>query len=324
MVRRKQNSGRVDIGFEVEDTGPGIRQEDRDRIFFPFVQLGERPPTQAGTGLGLAICKQYVALMGGTISVVSEPGKGSVFQFEIPVSVLSPQAVPSAPKRGSVIGLAEGQPRYRLLIAEDQPENRLLLRKLLEPLGFDLREAVNGQEAVAIFEEWRPDLVWMDIRMPIMDGLEAARRIKETRAGADTKIVAITAHAFEGERDAILAAGCDFIIRKPFKRAEIFEALTVNLGLRFIYEEEIASGTAPAPLDAAALSDLPGDMKKALEQALIRIDIGAINRSIEEIRAHSPLLADELAAVAKDLQFGRILRLIQAARGGASLGEKRE
>ena len=129
-------SERAQVRFEVEDSGPGISQEDCQRIFFPFVQLGGQASAQAGTGLGLAICKQYVELMGGQIGVASEPGKGSVFYFSIPVSVLPSVAEPEEPKHGRILGLAEGQPSYRLLIVEDQPENRLLLRRLLEPAWF--------------------------------------------------------------------------------------------------------------------------------------------------------------------------------------------
>jgi CheY-like chemotaxis protein len=275
--------------------------------------LGKRPPTETGTGLGLAICKQYVELMGGKIGIAGEPGKGSVFHFEIPVTVLRPETMPAAPHRGRVIGTMEGEPHHRLLIAEDQPENRLLLHKLLEPLGFEIREAANGEEAVALFEEWLPHLIFMDIRMPVMDGLEATRRIKATDAGAHTKIVAVTAHALEEERRMILAAGCDDFIRKPYNDIEIFDALTKHLGVRLVYGEESAATPVSSLLDVSALAGLPDELLSGLEQALSRIDIDAVNRVIEAIRAHDPSLADALAAGARDLQFGQILRLVRSA-----------
>jgi CheY-like chemotaxis protein len=260
--------------------------------------------------------------MGGQIGIAGEPGQGSVFHFEIPVRMLSPEAMPAEPRRGRLIGAAEGQPRYRLLIAEDQPDSRLLLRKLLEPLGFDLREAVNGQAAVDLFTRWHPHLIWMDIRMPVMDGLEATRQIKATEAGASTKIVAVTAHAFKEERGEILAAGCDDFIHKPYHDVEIIDALTKHLGLRFVYEEERPPADGALPLTAAALADLPLELQNELEQALVRIDMGAVNRAIEAIRAHHPTQADALAAVARDLQFGRMLRTIRSARGRTILEDE--
>ena len=314
-MTKKETDDRVEVGFEIADTGSGIRPEDRERIFSPFVQLGDRPPTEAGSGLGLAICKQYVGLLGGTIGVVSEPGKGSVFHFEIPVEVVPAEAVPIVPQHGRVIGLAEGQPRYRLLIAEDQPENCLLLRKQLEPLGFDLREALNGEEAVAVFEQWRPHLILMDMRMPVMDGLEATRRIRATKAGVQTRIIAVTAHALEEERNKIMAAGCDDFIRKPYKDFEILAALGKHLGVRFVYEEETAYADSALPLEAAALAALPDNLQNELEQALARIDSEAVYRAIEEIRPYNFSLAEALTAVAKDLQYGRILRLINSPHG---------
>jgi signal transduction histidine kinase/CheY-like chemotaxis protein len=227
------------LRFAVEDTGSGISAENCQRLFTPFVQLGQQAPVEAGTGLGLAISRQFVELMHGNLAVDSELGKGSVFHFEIPVT-LSSTAQDSAPigeQRGKVIGLAAGQPRYRLLIAEDQPENRLLLHKLLEPLGFEIRDALNGQEAVIQFEQWSPDLIFMDIRMPVMDGLEATRRIRSNATGSKVKIVALTAHALEEERLEILNAGCDDFVRKPYRESEIFDALTKHLRIRFHYAE---------------------------------------------------------------------------------------
>jgi signal transduction histidine kinase/DNA-binding NarL/FixJ family response regulator len=310
------------LRFEIVDCGPGIAEANRTRIFLPFVQLANQPLAGTGTGLGLAISKQYVELMGGVIGVASEPGQGSVFWFEIPATLPPAGDQPVVNQRGRVVGLAEGQRRYRLLIAEDQQENRLLLRKLLEPLGFAVREAENGEEAVAICEEWRPDLIFMDIRMPVMDGLEATRRIKSSATGASPRIVAVTAHALEEERREILAAGCDDLIRKPYEFADILDSLTKNLGARFVYAEEAAPVAVVRKLDAAALAGLPQELLHGLEQALGRIDAEAVGRVIAAIRAHDPSVADALAVEARNLQFGRVLRLLRTAPGETGPGNE--
>jgi signal transduction histidine kinase/DNA-binding NarL/FixJ family response regulator len=318
-VAENQDSESIRLRFEIEDTGPGIRDEDRERIFKPFEQLEERLPSEAGSGLGLAIGKQFVELMGGEIGVIGEWGKGSVFYFEIPVAVAQAEAISVEPQRGRIIGLAQGQPKRRLLIVEDQKENRLLLHELLAPLGFDLQEAVNGQEAVTQFEQWRPHLIFMDIRMPIMDGLEATRLIKASDEGGHCVIVALTAHALEEERRAILAAGFDDFIRKPYKDTEIFDALSKHLDVRFAYEEEtpLAVESVP-PLEASALAELPPTLLNELEQALILLDVRAVDRAIEAVRAQYPAVADALVAEAKDLQYGRILQVIEAISSGGA------
>ncbi len=232
-VTKQESPQQALLRFEVEDTGIGIGKENRKIIFSAFEQVGDQPLTEAGTGLGLAICKQFVELMGGKIGVTSELGTGSVFYFELPVQIaVSSNDNPT--NHSNVIGLAEGQKRYRLLITEDKLENRMLLRQLLEPLGFELREAINGKEAIALFEQWHPHLIWMDIRMPVMNGLEATRHIKKTQDG--TKIVALTAHALEEERLEILEAGCDDFIRKPYRDTDIFKALSKHLNVRFRYK----------------------------------------------------------------------------------------
>ncbi|MEJ2200206.1 MAG: response regulator [Desulfuromonadaceae bacterium] len=314
MTATNRSADEVRVRFEVEDSGPGICHEDREQIFVPFVQLKDRPPTEPGTGLGLAICKQYTELMNGWIEVADAPGQGALFAFEIPVTVLPDEAMPAAPGRGRVISQAEGEPQRRLLIAEDQPENRLLLHKLLSPLGFAVREAVNGEEAVAISEEWRPDLIWMDIRMPVMDGLEATRRIKAKEAGSKTKIVAVTAHAFKEERRQILAAGCDDLIRKPYENSEIFAALSKHLGVRFVYQEETAPAAVHAALEASDLAALSEELRRELEQALCHIDRDAVQGVIKAIRVHHPLLAEALTAEVNALQFGRLLRVVRAVQ----------
>ncbi len=264
------------LRFGVEDTGPGISEENRRRLFTPFVQLGQQVPVEAGTGLGLAISRQFVELMQGTLDVSSTPGKGSMFYFEIPVilSTAPQDAIPVGRQRGQIVGLASGQPRYRLLVAEDQPDNRLLLHKLLEPLGFELHDALNGQQALAQFEQWRPDLIWMDIRMPVMDGLEATRRIRASSGGAEVKIVALTAHALEEERLEILKAGCDDFVRKPYRESEIFDALSKYLQVRFRYAEPVtqAPSRSSAEMNIAALRKLPPDLLSKLHKAVELLD----------------------------------------------------
>jgi CheY-like chemotaxis protein/two-component sensor histidine kinase len=316
-VVSRESPQRARLRFEVEDTGPGISEEDRQRIFFPFVQLGNRASAEAGTGLGLAISKQYVELMGGQIDVASEPGKGSVFHFEIPVGVLPAAEIPAELGRGRVIGLAEGQPRFRLLIAEDQRENRLLLHKLFEPLGFALREALNGQEAVALFEAWHPDLIWMDIRMPVMDGLEAARRIKATEAGRRTKIVALTAHALEEEREPILAAGCDDVVRKPYREQELFEVMARHLGLKYLYEKA-GSQLSPAGSKAAIRPEqwaaLPLELLTQLHQAAVELDTARTLALIGRITELDASIGSLLNDLATKLDYPHLLKLLESEK----------
>ncbi len=305
---------KAQVRFEVEDSGPGISQEDCQRIFIPFVQLGDQATAQAGTGLGLAICKQYVEVMGGQIGVTSQPGKGSVFYFEIPVTILPSAAERDELKHPRIMGLAEGQPRHRLLIVEDQPENRLLLRRLLDPLGFELREASNGQEAVALFEQWHPDLIWMDIRMPVMDGLEAVRRIRATKAGADTKIIALTAHALEEEREPIMAAGCDDLVRKPFREQELFGALARHLRLKFIYEEaprsESRQETPGLVLRPEQLEGLPAELLRDLRQAVVELDTPRTRALIEQVTERDASLGRALNTLATQLDYEGLLKLL--------------
>jgi CheY-like chemotaxis protein len=181
---------------------------------------------------------------------------------------------------------------------------------LLKPFGFELREAANGQEALQVQESWAPQLVLMDIRMPVMDGLEATRRIKATKAGVRTKIVAQTAHALEEERIRILAAGCDDFIRKPYRDSEIFESLAKHLGIRFVYASEMIAAPEAAVPDRAELALLPDPLISELEKVLLRLDTGAIGAVIDRIRRHNKDLGESLATLVAEFQYGAILRLI--------------
>jgi CheY-like chemotaxis protein len=187
------DNGQLTIAFEISDTGIGIPSDELDIIFEPFVQAKTgQEESQEGTGLGLAISCQFVQLMGGQITVSSEVGRGSVFQFALKISAIaSTDIAPQQPIR-QVIALKPNQPRYRILIVDEKADNRQLLLLLLSPLGFDLKEACNGLEAIAIWENWQPHLIWMDMRMPVMNGIEATKLIrtkeKEMGRGAEAQM----------------------------------------------------------------------------------------------------------------------------------------
>lgn len=313
----KEREPQARVCFEVEDTGPGIPAEDRERIFHPFVQLNDRSTTEAGTGLGLAISKQFVDLMGGEIAIESKPGKGSVFHVEVPVELPSIKEIPATVWHRHIIGLAQGHPRYRLLIVEDQHENLLLMHKLLDPLGFELRDAANGREALEIFTEWHPDLIWMDIRMPVMDGMEAARRIKATPSGAHTKIIALTAHSMEEERHEILAAGCDDFVRKPYRGPEIFEVMARHLGLTYEYEDE----PQPSPgydLHPAHFAALPAALLGQLLAAVVELDTERTEELIGHVTALDAEAGWMLQGLAKNLEYDSLLMLLETAVAGAA------
>jgi PAS domain S-box-containing protein len=327
--------GAATLHFEVEDTGPGIAPEELELVFDPFVQASAEQQPREGTGLGLSISRQYVRLMGGDLVVSSELGHGSFFSFDVQVGLADAAKVEATWPRRQVLGLApdqrapDGGP-YRLLIVEDRETNRQLLVKLLAglgppPLGFEVQEAVNGKEAVEMWERWEPHLIWMDMRMPIMDGHEATQRIKATPKGQETVIIALTATAFEEDREEILAEGCDDFVRKPFRKNEIFDMLAKHLGVRFIYEEEpgrtgaveaagpdMRPGVAPP---AEALSALPSGWRTELQQATMRADLNQMLNLIEQIRDQNPDLADALAHMALNFEYRVILTLIEKAGG---------
>jgi signal transduction histidine kinase/CheY-like chemotaxis protein len=200
------SSAQSRITFEVEDTGPGIASDELCTLFNPFVQTQIGRQSMEGTGLGLAISRQFVRMMGGEITVSTQLGRGTIFTFDIQVDLATKADEEAIAIRRRIIGLEPNQPTYRILVVEDALENRQLLLKLLKPLGFEVREAANGQEAIALWESWSPHLIFMDILMPVIDGYEATQQIKRTPNGHNTVIIALTASAFEEQREDILRA----------------------------------------------------------------------------------------------------------------------
>jgi CheY-like chemotaxis protein len=259
--------------------------------------------------------------MGGDITVSSELGQGSVFTFEVPIGLAEAARAKVARPSRPVLGLESGQAPYRLLIVDDRETTRQLLIKLLDPLGFEIREAIHGQQAVEIWESWEPHLIWMDMRMPVMDGYEATRQIKATAKGHKTVIVALTASAFEEDRETILSAGCDDIVRKPFRKEEIFAKLAQHLDVRYVYGDEPTRPDATPSTNArdvlipVALAMLPPRWLTELEQATIRADLDLILALVDQVREQHAPLADALTDMANDFDYKGILTLIGQAGG---------
>ncbi|MGK7905580.1 MAG: AAA family ATPase [Hormoscilla sp.] len=306
---------RVAIHFEIADTGAGIAPEEIDSLFEAFVQTSTGKQAQEGTGLGLPISRQFVQLMGGDMGVRSQVGKGTVFYFDIEVPRVEGADIESNKPTRQIIALAPNQPRYRILIVDDKPINRKLLIELLNPLGFELKEANNGQEAVEIFSEWEPDLIWMDMRMPVMDGYEATRAIKASPKGETAKIIALTANVLEEEKAVVIEAGCDDFLRKPFRETEIFEMMNTHIGVSYVYEEERKTDEQQGISDeevmtAEAISALPGELIASLEQALLEGDLDLMTTVTEDISSQNAPLAAALKTCLDNFEFDKVLSLL--------------
>jgi CheY-like chemotaxis protein len=302
----------------VQDTGLGIAPADLEAIFEPFVQTPDGRGGREGTGLGLAISRQFARLMGGDLTVASAGvlGEGSLFRLEIPIGLADAADLPDARSsaRQRAVGLQPGQPSYRLLVADDRAESRKLLADLLMQLGFAVRTAENGEQALRVWEEWQPHLIWMDMRMPVMDGHEATRRIKATAPGQGTAIIALTASVFEDERAAVLAEGCDDFVRKPFREAEIVDLLVKHLGVRMVYEAAAPASGAPAGPDAQLDFDVTGlrpEWVGQLQEAAVAADAEKIMRLADEVAGERPALADALRAWVDGYDYDAILGVVE-------------
>ncbi len=256
MAGLEQASQSLALDFTVQDTGPGIAPEELDSIFEAFAQTQAGLDSHEGTGLGLSICRQFVDLMGGDISVESEVGLGSSFHFSIQACRTTKSPSNNASSMRKVLGLASDQPIPKILVVEDKAANRLLLVDLLVSLGFEVQEAVNGEEAIQLWQDWSPELIWMDMRMPVMDGYIATRKIKDLAQDNPPIVVALTANAFEEDHKLALEAGCDDFLRKPFHEQDLLEALTKHLGVRYRYEEKTGAEADEVSESVAMASEI--------------------------------------------------------------------
>lgn len=318
------------LRFEIEDTGPGIAADELDTLFEPFVQTATGQ--QQGTGLGLPLSRQFVQLMGGTLQVRSQPGQGTCFCFTIPVERMSAEDVEPEVDTTKVIGLAPGQPCYRVLIVDDRRENRQVIREILKPLHVEIEEAVDGADAITLWETWQPHLIWMDIRMPKLDGYQATRMIRDREVQLNrepVKIIAVTASAFDTDHARVLGVGCDDFVRKPFRAADLFDRMTKYLGVQFQYEDDRPQSqfqnqfqsqlqmgqldqTATFSLTPDHLAELPGNWRLQFHTALNRADDDEMLALLEQIQADYPNHAQALTQLVQSFQLDTLMELTQS------------
>ncbi|MEM9088180.1 MAG: ATP-binding protein [Cyanobacteria bacterium P01_F01_bin.53] len=320
--------------FTVQDTGSGIPADELPHLFDPFFRASRTRTTEQGTGLGLAISQRFVKMLGGEIQVQSIPNHGSTFSFSVQAQQADPEELPAEPL-GEVIGLAAGQPNYRILVVEDVFSARQLLVALLSQVGFEIQTASNGKEAIAAYQTWHPHLIWMDMRMPIMDGYEATQQIRAlptAPSAPPTKIIAITASAFEEERTAVLASGCDDLVRKPFSTRTIFDKMAEHIGVQYQYQKQPATSNLHHPtsrptgssnqptspendpslqLSPEQMAVMPAAWLASFHQAAIAVDAEALHQLISQIPEEHAPLANSLTRLTQTFCFDELVALTQ-------------
>jgi len=291
---------------EIQDSGVGIAESELNNLFKHFVQTSSGIKKGSGTGLGLALSRELARIMGGDITASSHLGKGSIFTFRVEIQEGRIEDLQTNSSK-RVIGLDEGQQTNRILVVDDKEENLKVVVNLLKIVGFETNEAINGEDAIVKFENWNPHLILMDMRMPIMDGYEATRRIKATEKGKITPIIALTASSFEEERKKMAIIGMQGYIRKPFTENELFDTIGHNLGLTYIYED------LDSPLKNEYLND-PDDIEShstklqntivvKMLDAIAVADLDLLIDLINSIKPDYPELAQHLLFLTSNYDY---------------------
>jgi CheY-like chemotaxis protein len=300
---------------DVIDMGRGIDDRDIPHVFDAFYQADTSLSAGEGSGMGLAISRKYAAMMGGELSVTSTPGEGSVFHLSIPVRTPASPSEPQLEFR-DVCGLAPGQPRYRVLVTAKDQADRTLMTALLVRVGFDVRDARNGEEAVAMALHWRPDFIWLDLGASLEDGFAVAGRIKAMREGEGIKIAALTASAAAiGAEDAI-AVGCDAFARKPIRPESVFRVMHEQLGVNYSYGKlQEANHHEKDNTTQQDVTRLPDKLTMSLLACAEQLDQTGMLQLIEQVEQHSAALAYSLRTLARSFRFDDIKELLADGQG---------
>jgi signal transduction histidine kinase/DNA-binding response OmpR family regulator len=315
VTLEKRSAGQLWLSFQIEDTGSGLSSPELANLFQPFRQTGGGANAPGGTGLGLAISRQFARLMGGDITVSSIPGQGSTFRFEIPIEIGGAGVAIRRTVPGHVIGLRPGTNVPKVLVADDQFENRDCLVKVLAAVGFSVRGAENGELAIRNWEHWNPDLILMDVHMPVLDGLEATRRIKADPSGKATAIIVLTAGAMDDDRHKVAQSGADDFLAKPFREDDLFDKMRALLDITYDYEERSGTpGQLPGgvhSLSAETLGRLPLDLLEKIRDATLNGNKRLLNELILQAgAAGQAVCAHALQQLADKYEYDTMMRLL--------------
>jgi PAS domain S-box-containing protein len=307
-VKTVQNE-KVFLMIEVEDSGTGIEKNDLKRLFKVFEQTAEGSK-MGGTGLGLALSRHFAQLLGGDITATSEVNKGSIFSLKINILTAEDADIKKTMKKIYITGLKPGQKQFKLLVVDDKLENRLFLSELLQEFGFDVMDAADGKESIIRFKEFKPDLVFMDINMPVMNGNEAIEQIRNIDKNKNVPIVAVTASVFEEDRQKILKTGINGYIRKPFKDYEIFDIIKATLGVEYIYKEDEVVKEYSISEIKKILENLPEALADQIVDSASQAEMISLLNHISEASKIIPEIGPYLQQLAKEYKYDIIIQLL--------------
>lgn len=308
------------IILEVTDTGPGIEPEQLSRIFDPFEQTKEGT-RHGGAGLGLAISRDFARLMGGELSATSTPLVGSVFRFTFGIVPVAADD-PANEAHSTIVRLSADQPPFRVLVVDDVSENRDALLELLDKVGFQTRGAASGEEALQVHQEWRSDLILMDIRMPGIGGIEAVRRLRSS--GQQTPVLALTASSVGDTQQQVDEAGADAYMLKPYGEDELLNRVGQLLGARYVYDAMPRETPFSAPLVVGqvelvrSLRTVRPGMRLELREAALRARLGRIHQLLAQITPTSPDAARQIRQLTEDFRYQQLVAALDEANAEQS------
>lgn len=310
------------LTFIVTDTGIGIAPDELEEVFKPFVQTRSGKQSQQGTGLGLSISRCYAQLLGGNLRVASEPGQSTTFTLTIP-AVSTQDSCPVRPSPTlPVTALATELPTYRILVAGDDPTHREPLIRWLTPCGLDVREAVNGEEAIALWDQWHPHLVWLEPQAFDSGPHTPLRHIKSSARGQGTPVIALVADELTDDKATLLTDGWTDVVYHPLQRSDVFQMLFRHLGIQFMPSSDQNPGRSPSsnrssqtnpvlpPL--SGLAQMPRNWRVEMEEALLDLDEEAINALMDQVQSHDEALALTLRTYIEGFAYNTVLEAVRS------------